>query len=694
MPIRNPGASALPAGALAILMFATTPLSGQAQDTTAVVLPQLEVTAERVRAVPPPELVVEVSGSEVRHEQSANPYDLVRRAAGLEVHEQGQGPGWASDVVIRGFTSDHSSDVLLVIDGVPVNLPVHGHVEGYADWTILSPAAVRSLRVIHGPASPLYGNFAFAGVVEVTTASDAKGSAASMGGSSYGDVGGWLRTGHRGERGGSLVALEGRRDEGWRNNSRSWLGNVLLRGWHQLGARTRLEGGLATYAADWRSPGFVSVADYNADRLTQAANSTDGGSGGRGILHGTIIHPLSENSQIDVLGWAQIARSRVFLTFLDEDTVAQQEERDRRGAVGMSASWRLSRGAGDFALGVDGRSDWDEYDLYRTSLRVRDTTIHLTDGRYQQGGAYARWRGFLFGALQYDLGLRGDVIRVNARDRVVPGATFQDEVHTVASPKAGLRLLMGGPWSAVATASRGFRGAIGTITNPQQPLVTEWSEEVGVQVKAQRVSAELSLFQTNTRNERIQDPVTLQLSDAGTSRRRGVSASVGVAVGSRVRLSAEATFNDAKITGAASKSSGTLTAIVAGEQEPVVALHDPPRFVPFHVEPLTPGSTVPGVARHLGRAEVVVAASSALDIRALVRWSGSFTPIGEQTVRTRPYAIFDLGTSLALRRWGTLDVELQNLLDVKYPEIRASGYINPGAPRALRASLRLPVSSS
>jgi hypothetical protein len=42
MPIRNPGASALPAGALAILMFATTPLSGQAQYTTAVVPPPLE----------------------------------------------------------------------------------------------------------------------------------------------------------------------------------------------------------------------------------------------------------------------------------------------------------------------------------------------------------------------------------------------------------------------------------------------------------------------------------------------------------------------------------------------------------------------------------------------------------------------------------------------------------------------------
>ena len=137
-----PGAPVLRAGALLVLLLAARPLAGQARDTVPVVLETLEVTTERIRAVPPPELVVSVPGAVVQKQQAANAYDLVRRAAGLEVHEQGQGPGWASDVVIRGFTSDHSSDVLLVLDGVPINLPLHGHVEGYADWSILSPAAI------------------------------------------------------------------------------------------------------------------------------------------------------------------------------------------------------------------------------------------------------------------------------------------------------------------------------------------------------------------------------------------------------------------------------------------------------------------------------------------------------------------------------------------------------------------------
>jgi outer membrane cobalamin receptor len=164
---------------LVVLAFTAGAAQAQSGDTTArgdtAAVTQLEtinVTAERPRASAPPVTTIEVPASELRQTLATDAYDLLRRTTGIEVHEQGQGPGFASDAVIRGFSSDHSSDVLLTVDGVPINLPVHGHVEGYSDWSILSPAAVSSLRVITGPASPLYGDFALAGVVEVFTAPD------------------------------------------------------------------------------------------------------------------------------------------------------------------------------------------------------------------------------------------------------------------------------------------------------------------------------------------------------------------------------------------------------------------------------------------------------------------------------------------------------------------------------------------
>jgi outer membrane receptor protein involved in Fe transport len=58
-------------------------------------------------------------------------------------------------------------------------------------------------------------------------------------------------------------------------------------------------------------------------------------------------------------------------------------------------------------------------------------------------------------------------------------------------------------------------------------------------------------------------------------------------------------------------------------------------------------------------------------------------------VETQSYALLDAGASIELAPIGAvLDLELQNIFDQKYPEIRASGFINPGAPRTLRAALR------
>src|SRR5918994_5214333 len=226
--LRNRGPWIL-AGLLMLSRPAWAQTDSTGLDTTQVKqLEAITVTAERPRAVAPPVTTLEVTAAELRRTFANDAYDLLRRTSGIEVHEQGQGPGFASDAVIRGFSSDHSSDVLLVMDGVPINLPVHGHVEGYSDWSILSPAGLSSLRVITGPASPLYGDFSLAGVVEVFTASDASGTSGSIFGSSYGDAGGWLRSGNRSQNGGAMGALEGRRQQGWRDNFSYWLGDGLF----------------------------------------------------------------------------------------------------------------------------------------------------------------------------------------------------------------------------------------------------------------------------------------------------------------------------------------------------------------------------------------------------------------------------------------------------------------------------------
>jgi outer membrane receptor for Fe3+-dicitrate len=657
--------------------------AGQATDSARVTrLAPITVTGTREQTVAPPVSTVEVAPEEQQRTPAASPYDLLRRAAGIEVHEQGQGPGFASDAVLRGFTSDHSSDVLLVVDGVPINLPIHGHVEGYADWSILSPAAVSALRVIHGPASPLYGDFAFGGVVEVFTAADATGRAAALDGSSFGDLGGWIKTGRRSETGGMLLAVDGKREQGWRDNADYWLGNAVLRGWRQAGVG-RVEGGLMLYGSTWDSPGFVSVARYNADDLEAATDPTDGGSAGRIILHGRYSRPIGAATTFDAGAWSQGVRSRVFLNIPEDGVAEQTEEEDKRIAVGAQARVGWNTGAGELSAGLSGRADWTDYDLYDTESRVRGSEEQANDGHYQAGGAFVRWRGLLAQRLVYDLGGRLDLLRYASLDRLNRVEGWRDETQVLASPKIGARYLLGSKVALLGSLSRGFRGAVGVIGDPSRPPVIGWSKEIGAAYEDERLHAQLALFQINVSNERIQDPVTRDVSDAGRSVRRGASLDLSFALTTGVHLVAEGTFNDAKITGIAASASPIAATEVASTP------FEGPLRPSFHDVPLTPGARVPGVARYFGRAGVEAEVSRSIASRVLFRFSGPFTPIGEPSVRTKAYGIVDLGASLRLSRLGgVLDLDLLNLLDTRYPELRASGFLNPGAPRGLRAAVR------
>jgi outer membrane receptor protein involved in Fe transport len=208
--------------------------------------------------------------------------------------------------------------------------------------------------------------------------------------------------------------------------------------------------------------------------------------------------------------------------------------------------------------------------------------------------------------------------------------------------------------------------------------VTAWAGEIGAEYGTSTLLVTVSLFQFNTANERIKDPVSLEILASGTSRRRGVSANAAWQLTRKLTLQAEGTLNDAMITGAADPINVVLDR----------ASLRPPR-PSFHTEPLAPGDPVPGVSDYFGRLGAEFIPKNGLSTYALVRFTGPFTPIGEPGVTTQAYTVVDLGGSVAFGATTSVDVDLLNVFDTQYADIRASGYINPGAPRSLLVSVRL-----
>ena len=96
------------------------------------------------------------------------PADVLETVPGVIV-TQHSGSGKANQYFVRGFNLDHGTDFQVSVDGVPINLPTHGHGQGYTDLNFLIPELIESVDYQKGPYDAAHGDFASAGAVEIRT---------------------------------------------------------------------------------------------------------------------------------------------------------------------------------------------------------------------------------------------------------------------------------------------------------------------------------------------------------------------------------------------------------------------------------------------------------------------------------------------------------------------------------------------
>ncbi|HKG92497.1 MAG TPA: TonB-dependent receptor [Gemmatimonadaceae bacterium] len=623
-------------------------------------LPPVRVVAERA---PRPEAAsgVVAPAQAIRTVPATNVWDIVRQTAGVEVHQQGQGPGFASNAVLRGFTSDHSTDVALVVDGVPANQPINGHSEGYADWGVLLPEAVADIRVLKGPVSPFIGPFAMGGELEVHTLPMAAGTRWSARGGSYGDARLSLVTGGVTARGGYVLAGDAQREDGWRPNARARTGHLLLnRLWTSAGGASFSLGATA-YAANWRSPGFLTLDDFERGALRQAVDPTDGGHLENGTVRGTASRRAGGGTVSSLL-FARVSRWLLFLNIppeggIGEGAPSQTEDSDRRVDGGGYTRYSRETGFGDLTVGLDYHAVDAGFERYFTTRRARDSAFALVDGGYLLLAPTAEAHVNVGPALTLGVGGRVDRLAYRSRPRG-DGGERASAAHVVATPKLSALLRLSPAVSAYAAFNGGFRAADGVIGEPSLEPIREWASEVGLRAEGRRFEGSAALFDVEVRNEQTFNPVTLTASARGRSRRRGVEVDARVGVIPAVALFGHATVNDAH-----------FLELVNDEGESLA------------------GEPVFGVSR------ATVEAGADFERRGLLgsvwaAYTGPFTPFGEPGGRADAFTLVHARVLVPLGGPWSLGVGVQNLLDDRYTELRASGFVSPGQPRTVLVTLR------
>ena len=588
-------------------------------------------------------------------------WDLLRQAGGIEVHEQGQGPGFASDASLRGFSSDHSTDIALWIDGVPINEPVNGHAEGYNDWSVLFPQAVRDAEVIRGPSSPQFGNFAFAGVVNVRTFERFDRSSLWIDGGSYGRLEGGFITGRDDENTGAMLAIRGVRDAGWRPNGGWDLGQLHARLVRTVSSKTTLDAGLELYATGWDSPGFLSVDQFDARNYDLVSNPTDGGFKRRAQERVSVRVVAGPNLLLRSTVYATQGRWQLFLTIppepgAGEGTGSQTEEEDKRYGFGATTalSWALNRA--EVTLGAESRFDHADYENWLTVARVRTAPQTLVSARQLSGGLFLQ--SSLDVTRHFRLNLGGRVDALGTRSTPVGDVTSSD-TKTIATPKLGALYHVPRFGAVYVNVARGFRQADGVITDPSTPFITSWAYEAGLKLDLARVSGNVALFQTNVSNEQTFDPITLQTTNGGRSRRRGVEVELGVRPVPAVQVAADWTITQARYLDFVTPDAGDLS-----------------------------GTPVFNTAKYVGVTSVDVALPGGIwHLRASSNVVGPYTPFDEPGVSVPAYALFHLSGDVRAGP-ATFQLGLRNLFNKAYPELRAGGFVAPGQPRTLYAGLR------
>ncbi|HEY7493574.1 MAG TPA: TonB-dependent receptor plug domain-containing protein, partial [Candidatus Tectomicrobia bacterium] len=427
------------------------------------------------------------------------PGEVLEVIPGMAV-TQHSGTGKANQYFLRGFNLDHGTDFSTRIDGIPVNLPTHGHGQGYMDLNFLIPELIDTVDFRKGPYYAEVGDFSSAGTADMHLFNKLPQGFVKFGVGQddfyrlvVGD------SPHLGP-GILLYAFEGRYYDGpWDTPERLKKFSGVLKYTLDHG-HTGFSLLAMGYASKWDAADQIperAVAQGLISRLG-AIDTSDGGKTYRYSLSGEWWRKWGHGTtraNAYVVSYKLNLFSN-FTFFLDDQANGDQfEQADRRmvagGNVAHTWSTDLLGKSLEHTLGVQVRHDAiPEVGLHKTRQRTRLSTVRGDDVAETSLGLYYRQQTRWLSKFRTVLGLRGDLFFFDVEsDAPLNSGSRTDGI---VSPKLSLIF---GPWASTEVyVNGGFgfhsndaRGTTITI-EPQtgepaarvDPLVRSKGAEIGV----------------------------------------------------------------------------------------------------------------------------------------------------------------------------------------------------------------------
>jgi hypothetical protein len=430
------------------------------------------------------------------------PGELLETVPGM-VATQHSGGGKANQYFVRGFNLDHGTDFRLTVDGAPVNMPSHGHGQGYADLNFLIPELVEKVEYRKGPYYAEEGDFSAAGAARFTYFDRLEEPFVRILGGSF-DYARALAAGSARLGGGDLLgAFDYTQDDGpWDRPDDFKKLSALMRYTHRSthgGWRLSAQ----AYDGDWSSTDQIPQRAVDSGETSRFGfiDPSDGGSSSRYTFLGDWWRAGAQ-SLTEVQAYALSYDMALFSNFTyflaDPENGDQFEQRDDRNVVGFKLTHRWSAEWGGRSVenlaGAELRNDWIDNGLHATRERLRLSTTRQ-DSITQLGvGPFIENRTEWNDWLRTVAGLRFDGYRVDVEsdERLNSG----ERSDALVSPKLAVIL---GPWSETelyanfgggyhSNDARGATIAVDPVTGDPvdtvDPLVRAWGFDFGLRTQA------------------------------------------------------------------------------------------------------------------------------------------------------------------------------------------------------------------
>ena len=474
---------------------------------------------------------------------------------------QHAGGGKANQYFLRGFNLDHGTDFATSLDDMPINLPSHGHGQGYSDMNIVIPELVERVNYQKGVYDAANGDFSSAGAAHLETFKTLSRDLAIVQGGMYGYGRGVGASSVAVGPGNILLAAEVSHSDGpWLRAENYWKKNGLV----TYSQGDAIEGFSFTargYYGRWASSDQVAESAVAAGLVPFFASldNTTGGHSQRYSLQGE-WHRATANSSTRISAYGfyyDLDLLSNFTYFLTDPVRGDQfEQVDKRWTSGVQASHTmygpLFGYEAENTVGVQFRRDAVNNGLFNTHAGVRTDKVNGDDGSFipatarhdkiteNSFGFYARNKMQWTDWLRSEVGVRGDVFTFDVRNALAQNSGKRSD--GLVSPKASLIF---GPWNNTELylqAGQGFhsndaRGVLthvdpgtglsvdaeGNAISPADPLVRTTGAEVGVRtLLVPDLQSTASVWMLDVKSE------LLFVGDAGTteasrpSRRYGV----------------------------------------------------------------------------------------------------------------------------------------------------------------------------